>query len=63
MVCLILMRGKGGSSMDVLELLFILAIALFVLSLVIEAIPSIIKLVLICAIIGLAIHFATVVLG
>ena len=49
--------------MDLLELLFVVVIAFLILSLVVKAIPSIIKLILICIAIGLVIRFAVVVLG
>lgn len=49
--------------MGLLELLFVVVVGLLILSLVIKAIPSIIKIVLICIAIGLVIRFAVVVLG
>lgn len=54
---------KGGFLMGLLELLFVVVVGLLILSLVIKAIPSIIKIVLICIAIGLVIRFAVVVLG
>lgn len=49
--------------MAVLELIFVVVVAFLVLSFMISAIPSIVRLILICIAIGLLIRFAIVVLG
>lgn len=55
-------HGRECLHMGLLELLFAVVVGLIILSLIIEAVPSIVRLILICIALGLLIRFVAVVL-